>query len=118
MRKRGMLIEIQLLTAAYGIVVALVLPRCYPAHPVGLGALWLLGLGVARLYTNMLSDERKKWLGLPIFLWAYLFLTAVPALSLYLNFPPGVFFCVFQPYLAFRLQLRFSLQGSDSGQRK
>jgi hypothetical protein len=99
------MIETQIVLAGYGILFALFFPRCYPNHPWGLAALWLVGLGIAMLYSSMLLDGQRRVLGVPVYVWAYLALSAVPAFCLWAGFAVGVFFAVLQPYLAFRIQL-------------
>lgn len=101
------MIEIQLLMAAYGILLAIFFPLAIRHFPAGIGLLWLVGLGLARFYCqNLIGDPPRKVLGLPVYVWAYLLLSAIPALSVWADFPPGALFMIVQPYLAYRLQLR------------
>ena len=100
------MIETQIVLAAYGVLLAIFFPRFYPHHPWGLVALWLVGLGIAKLYSSMLFfGGYRRVFGVPVYVWAYLLLSAVPAFCLWAGFGVGVFFLVMQPYLAFRIQL-------------
>lgn len=115
-RVSGHLVEIPLLTAGYALVMALLVPRFYPTQPLGLLALWLLGLGVARLFCNgFFYEDMKKALGVPLYVWSYLGLSLLPALSLWAGFPPGGFLVVLLPYLAYRAQLWAETRASAEG---
>ena len=99
------MIETQIVLAAYAVLLAIFFPRCYPHHPWGLVALWLVGLGIAKLYSTMLFEDYRRVVGVPVYVWAYLVLSAVPAFCLWGGFGAGIFFLVMQPYLAFRIQI-------------
>lgn len=100
--RRGTLLEVQVIMAGYGILVAVLFPRFYPHQPLGLAFLWLVGLMLARLYSNMLCEPPPSWHVLLV----YAALTMVPALSIYGGFPPGALFVVVQPYLTMRILLK------------
>jgi hypothetical protein len=103
--QRGM-IEIQLLMAAYGILLAVLFPPLYRNFPVGILGLWLLGLVLARFYCqNLIGESLRQMLGLPLYIWTYLLLSAIPALFLWFELPEGGLLMILQPFLAYRLQL-------------
>jgi hypothetical protein len=103
--QRG-IVEIPLLMVAYGLLLALLFPPLYRNFPEGILGLWLLGLMLARFYCqNVIGDSLRQMLGLPVYIWSYLLLSAIPVLSLWLEFPEGGLFMILQPFLAYRLQL-------------
>ncbi len=51
---------------------------------------------------------------MPVYLWAYLLLSTIPALCLRYEVPEGALLMIVQPFLAYRLQLRAT--SSDEGE--
>ncbi len=105
----GMLYEILLLPAGFGVLCAVLLPtRYYQMEKVwSLFALMALGMGVALWLSGTVSLERIRLLGLPACAWIFLAFSVptIPFLLWIQDRKVAILVLAFLPYLSFRLDL-------------